>query len=63
MTTVQAKTDTYERIFMNKRFMLWKIVLLLIAILAFLPGTALPQGDTPVATIIKINGKSRIPQE
>lgn len=44
--------------FMNKRFLLWKIFLLLIAILVFLPGAVLPQGVTPVATIININGKA-----
>jgi len=55
---MKAKNNTYGKIFMDKRFLMWKISLLLIAMMAFLPGAALPQGAPPVAVIIKINGKA-----
>lgn len=60
MRSIQAiKTDNYGKIPMNKRFLQWRVLLLLLAILAFLPGAVWPQqGTPPVAVIININGKA-----
>lgn len=60
MRSIQAiKTDNYGKIPMNKRFLQWRVLLLLLAILAFLPGAVWPQqGPTPVAVIKNINGKA-----
>jgi len=59
MRSIQAiKTDNYGKIPMNKRFLQWRVLLLLLAILAFLPGAVWPQQGTPVAVIININGKA-----
>jgi hypothetical protein len=54
------KTNIYGEIPMNTRFLQRKVFLLLLAILVFLPGAVWSQQGTPVAVIIKINGKADI---
>jgi len=59
MKSKQAlKADIYGMIPMNKRFLIVRVLPLLLAILALLPGAALSQQGTPVAVVININGKA-----